>query len=184
MAMAPAFTLLPADVWADDGGLQISIDRTAVSGLIRAGLPKTERIKVPALGEIRLHLTPPDQVSFDGGEIEARIGYRLSPSELSGALVARYRVETGEGGRFLLRARSVTPEGNYSLPVDLAPFLPMVQLPGRFQWIAGNDAENLIRITANMKSIHILPERLVVQLGLTSSRVEPERPGAPAPAGK
>ena len=90
------FWLLPAAVSAEDGVMSISIDRTAISGLIRAGLPKTREIRVPGLGMIQLHLTPPDQVSFEGGKIEVKIGYRLSPSGLSGVLVTRYAVVPGK----------------------------------------------------------------------------------------
>ncbi len=166
------FWLLPAAVSAEDGVMSISIDRTAISGLIRAGLPKTREIRVPGLGMIQLHLTPPDQVSFEGGKIEVKIGYRLSPSGLSGVLVTRYAVVPGKDGGFHLQADSVVPEGKYSLPVDLAPFLPTVELPAQFRWITGNDDDNLIELTAALHMVQILPQRLVIRLGLTSKRYE------------
>jgi hypothetical protein len=165
-----ALGLFPAFSSAEDGVMSISIDRTAVSGLIRAGLPKTRTIRVPGLGEIQLHLTPPQQVSFDDGMIQARIGYRLSPSGLTGALVTSYAVLPGKDGSLQLSATSVVPEGKFTLPVDLAPFLPVVDLPAQFQWVTGNEPESLIDITAALHQIRILPDRLVIRLGLTSRR--------------
>ena len=159
--------LLPP-VIAGDGSVTVTIDRSAVSGLVRAGLPRINQITLPALGEIRLMLIPPDQVRFESGAIVARIGYYLAPSGLEGALITKYAPVANKDGSISLRAKSVVPEGKYSVPVDLAPFLPEVRLPEQFRWIAGDPNSQAVDMTAALDAIEVQKEQLVIRLDLTS----------------
>ena len=160
--------LLVSPVPAGDGMVTITIDRGAVSGLVKAGLPRINQITLPALGEIRLMLIPPDQVQFEGGVIVARIGYYLAPSGLEGTLITKYEPVANKDGSISLRAKSVLPEGKYAVPVDLAPFLPEVRLPERFRWIAGDTDSQAVDMTAGLNAIEVQAEQLVIRLDLTS----------------
>lgn len=161
-------TILIPPVLAGDGIVTITIDRGAVSGLVKAGLPRINQITVPALGEIRLMLIPPDQVLFEGGAIVARIGYYLAPSGLEGVLITKYAPAVNPDGSISLRARSVVPEGKYAVPVDLAPFLPEVRLPEQFRWITGDPGTRAVAMTAGLHAIEVQKEQLVIRLDLTS----------------
>ncbi|MBD3867165.1 MAG: hypothetical protein IFK94_03485 [Acidobacteria bacterium] len=160
--------LLITPALAGDGMVTVTIDRGAVSGLVRAGLPRVNQITLPALGEIRLMLIPPDEVSFEGGAIVARIGYYLAPSGLEGALITKYAPVANKDGSISLRAKSVVPEGKYAVPVDLAGFLPEVRLPEQFRWIAGDISTQAVDMTAGLNAIEVQPEKLVIRLDLTS----------------
>jgi hypothetical protein len=160
--------LLIAPALAGDGAVTVTIDRGAVSGLVRAGLPRINQITVPALGEIRLMLIPPDEVQFEGGAIVARIGYYLAPSGLEGTLITKYAPVANEDGSISLKARSVLPEGKYSVPVDLAGFLPEVRLPEQFRWITGDVNTQAVDMTAGINAIEVQAEQLVIRLDLTS----------------
>jgi hypothetical protein len=160
--------LLISPAPAGDGVVTITIDRGAVSGLVRAGLPRINQITVPALGEIRLMLIPPDEVQFQGGAIVARIGYYLAPSGLEGTLITKYAPVANKDGSISLKAKSVVPEGKYAVPVDLAGFLPEVQLPEQFRWITGDINTQAVDLTAGIEAIEVQPEQLVIRLDLTS----------------
>ncbi len=163
-----AALLMVAPVPAGDGMVTVTIDRGAVSGLVRAGLPRINQVTLPVLGEIRLMLTPPDQVLFENGSIVARIGYYLAPSGLEGTLITRYAPVAHEDGSISLKAKSVVPEGKYVVPVDLAPFLPEVMLPEQFRWITGDTETQTVDVTAGLSAIEVHPEKLVIRLDLTS----------------
>jgi len=160
--------LLVSPVRASDGMVTVTIDRGAVSGLVKAGLPRINQITLPALGEIRLMLIPPDQVRFENGAIVARIGYYLAPSGLEGTLITKYGPVANKDGTISLRAKSVVPEGKYAVPVDLAPFLPEVRLPEQFRWISGDPKVQAVDMTADLDAIEVLAEQLVIRLDLTS----------------
>ena len=164
--LVTALLIMPA--LAADGMVTVTIDRSAVSGLVRAGLPRVNQITLPALGEIRLMLIPPDEVSFEDGAIVARIGYYLAPSGLEGALITKYAPVANKDGSISLRAKSVVPEGKYAVPVDLAGFLPEVRLPEQFRWIAGDISTQAVDMTAGLNAIEVQPEKLVIRLDLTS----------------
>ena len=161
--------LLVSPAPAGGGQVTVTIDRGAVSGLVKAGLPRINQITVPALGEIRLMLIPPDEVQFQGGAIVARIGYYLAPSGLEGALITKYAPVANQDGSISLRARSVVPEGRYAVPVDLAPFLPEVRLPEQFRWITGDPKTQAVDMTAGLDAIEVHKEQLVIRLDLTST---------------
>ncbi len=163
-----ASTLAATPAPAGDGLVTVTIDRGAVSGLVRAGLPRINQINLPAFGEIRLMLVPPEQVQFQSGAIVARIGYYLAPSGLEGTLVTKYAPVANKDGSISLRAKSVVPEGKYSVPVDLAPFLPEVRLPEQFRWIAGDLETQAVDMTAGLDAIEVQSEQLVIRLDLTS----------------
>ncbi len=71
-------------------------------------------------------------------------------------------------GLLRLVAIQAIPELPLPVPVDLAPFLPPVELPRSFSWSLQGFAGQAVPVRCVIQGVKIDDDRLVIQLGLAA----------------
>ncbi|MFQ5767397.1 MAG: hypothetical protein ACE5ID_05375 [Acidobacteriota bacterium] len=151
------------------GAAELSLDRMAVVSLVRAALPDSLQILLPATGELTLKVAPPLSVEFTDGGIEADFMVTIVELDYTGRVHVRYVPELepleGEVG---LRAETAVPDLVLPVAFDLASWLPPVKLPRSFRWSLDGPAGKKIEVRCLVQGIQIDEDRLVILLGVLS----------------
>ena len=154
-----------------DGAGELSLDRGSVLSLMTAVMPRTLGLIVPQAGELTLGIEPPSRLEFIDGGIEAELTFTLEELFFTSPIRVRYvpEVEPRQG---LLRlvATEAIPDLPLPVPVDLAPLLPIVDLPRSFSWSLQGFAGQAVPVRCVVQGVEIDDERLVVQLGFAAGQ--------------
>lgn len=161
---------------AGPGVGELSLDREAVTALLQAHLPGTVGIPVPGLGKVPLKLKAKSPVFFRNKGLETDITLELPEAGLSGSLALRFLPALDrDKGVLVFRAVSARPSGDLAGLPDLASFLPPLEFPRLFEWLAPVQSGPRRTISVSLEGIDIREDRLWLRLGLQT------KPPAPKP---
>ncbi|MFQ5720782.1 MAG: hypothetical protein ACE5IK_14685, partial [Acidobacteriota bacterium] len=151
------------------GAAELSLDRAAVLSLVEAALPPAVSVAIPGAGAIEVTLSPPGSVTFVDGGVETDVVVGVPALRWESTVHARYEPDIdAEDG--VIRLRAVTAEPALVLPfsVDLAPLLPVVDLPRAFGWSLRGPGGDAVAVHCSIEAVRIEDERLIVELGLVA----------------
>jgi hypothetical protein len=152
-----------------DGAGELSLDRGAVLSLMTAAMPRTLMLVVSPAEEVTLAIQPPSRLEFVDGGIEAEITFTLEELSFSTPIRIRYVPEVEpRHGLLRLVATEAVPDLLLPVPVDLAPLLPVVDLPRSFTWSLKSHAGQAVPVRCIVQGVEIGEERLVVRLGFAA----------------
>ena len=108
-------------------------------------------------------------VDFAGGGVEADLLLGVPAIAWESRVRVRYVPEVDRAsGVVRLRAETAEPDIFLPIPVDLAPFLPAVDLPRSFNWSITGLAGQTVAVHCSIQGVRIHEERLVIELGLAA----------------
>jgi hypothetical protein len=158
--------VLSAALPASAGSGELSLDRAALTEIVRAGIPGPIPIEIPNLGAFHLSLSSPGTIELIGGGIEIPVGFAIAEIGLSGTLRVRYEPSIDpKDGSILLVPRKATPQAPISLPLDLSPILPPARLPREIEWDLGAERGSP-GLAVRPESVRVLDDRLVIRFRL------------------
>ena len=161
--------LLTVPARAGGGAGELSLDRSAVLMLLRSATPERVEVEIPGLGFLELELEPPGMVEFVDGGIEGRWHVELPLVEYGSAVAVRLVPRLDPlSGTIGLEAEWATPEVLPPGAVDLAPLLPVLELPRALRGPIPGAADPASRVTLHVQDLELMEERLVIRFGLVT----------------
>lgn len=148
------------------GAAELSVDRATVRHWLTEALSEPIQVELP-VGTIELRLSPPKEVRFVDGGIEARLAMEPTRALGSAELSVRYETHLDRRTgtlRFLPTTARLQPEP--PLLGDLSRWMPPMALPRRLSGEFELGEGRVVALTAFVHRVRIDEERLRLELGL------------------
>ena len=151
------------------GTAELSLDRSAVAGLVEAALPAPHELAVPGIGRVSIEVLAPQELRFVDGGVQAVVPLLIAEIDWSTEIDVRYEPDIEPlMGTVRLLAVSAVPRLRLPFRIELAPWLGAVELPRRLDWELELIEGRTVEVIGFVQGLRIGEERLHIELGLSS----------------
>ena len=158
-----------ASTVAGVGTAELTLDRSAVAGLVEAALPDPYELSVPGLGQVSIEVFAPKELRFVDGGVETIVPVRIAAIDWSTQINVRYEPDVEPlMGTVRLLPVSAVPDLPLPFRIDLAPWLGAVDLPRRLDWELELREGHTLDVICFVQALRVGQERLHIELGLKS----------------